>query len=64
MSVPVHPSADSPKDPPSERSAAAHAGGAEPQQALAQDLRELLGHMTDSWDDQRRLLARQLHDSL
>ncbi|MFL6709620.1 MAG: sensor histidine kinase [Massilia sp.] len=27
-------------------------------------MRELLGHLTDSWDDQRRLLARQLHDSL
>ena len=28
------------------------------------DLRELLGHLSDSWDEQRRLLARQLHDSL
>jgi signal transduction histidine kinase len=28
------------------------------------DLSELLGHLSSSWDDQRRLLARQLHDSL
>jgi len=28
------------------------------------DLAELLGHVTTSWDEQRRLLARQLHDSL
>ena len=28
------------------------------------DLRELLGHLTTSWDDDRRLLARKLHDSL
>lgn len=28
------------------------------------DLAELLGHTTTCWDDQRRLLARQLHDSL
>ena len=27
-------------------------------------LRELLGHVTASWDDERRQLARQLHDSL
>lgn len=32
--------------------------------SVAADVRELLGHMTDSWDEQRRLLARQLHDSL
>ena len=30
----------------------------------AAEMRELLGHLTDSWDDQRRQLARQLHDSL
>ncbi len=30
----------------------------------AADLSELLGHVTTSWDDQRRQLARQLHDSL
>ena len=28
------------------------------------DLSELLGHLTTSWDDQRRQLARKLHDSL
>lgn len=28
------------------------------------DLSELLGHLTTCWDEQRRLLARQLHDSL
>lgn len=32
--------------------------------ARSADLAELLGHVTTSWDDQRRLLARQLHDSL
>jgi len=32
--------------------------------ASADDVRELLGHMTERWDDQRRLLARQMHDSL
>ncbi|MDB5907740.1 MAG: Histidine kinase [Massilia sp.] len=32
--------------------------------ARGADLAELLGHVTTSWDDQRRLLARQLHDSL
>lgn len=28
------------------------------------DLAELLGHLTTSWDDERRLLARKLHDNL
>ena len=28
------------------------------------DLSELLGHLTTRWDDERRLLARKLHDSL
>jgi signal transduction histidine kinase len=28
------------------------------------DLSELLGHVNASWDDERRALARQLHDSL
>jgi signal transduction histidine kinase len=32
--------------------------------ARSADLAELLGHTTTSWDEQRRLLARQLHDSL
>jgi signal transduction histidine kinase len=35
-----------------------------PEGARSADLAELLGHVTTSWDDQRRLLARQLHDSL
>ncbi|MBC7456485.1 MAG: histidine kinase [Massilia sp.] len=32
--------------------------------ARSADLAELLAHVTTSWDEQRRLLARQLHDSL
>jgi signal transduction histidine kinase len=28
------------------------------------DLSELLGHLSTCWDDERRLLARKLHDSL
>ena len=28
------------------------------------DLEELLGHLTTRWDDERRLLARTLHDNL
>lgn len=28
------------------------------------DLSELLGHLTTCWDDERRQLARKLHDSL
>ncbi|MES2758938.1 MAG: ATP-binding protein [Pseudomonadota bacterium] len=35
-----------------------------PAAARNADLSELLGHVTTSWDEQRRLLARQLHDSL
>lgn len=30
----------------------------------AADLAELLGHLTTCWDEERRLLARRLHDSL
>jgi len=30
----------------------------------AADLSELLGHVSTSWDNERRLLSRQLHDSL
>jgi signal transduction histidine kinase len=30
----------------------------------AADLSELLGHVHNSWDDERRSLSRQLHDSL
>ena len=47
-------SAPPPSDTPSERL----------EDARGADLAELLGHVTTSWDDQRRLLARQLHDSL
>ena len=47
-------SAPPPSDTPSDRLAAARTA----------DLSELLGHVTTTWDDQRRLLARQLHDSL
>jgi signal transduction histidine kinase len=50
MTAPAPP----PSDAPSDRLAAARSA----------DLSELLGHVTTSWDDQRRLLARQLHDSL
>ncbi len=28
------------------------------------DLTELLGHLTHCWDEERRQLARKLHDSL
>jgi signal transduction histidine kinase len=51
MTAPASPSSDTPSD----RAAVA---------ARTADLTELLGHTTTSWDDQRRLLARQLHDSL
>jgi signal transduction histidine kinase len=50
MTAPAPP----PSDTPSDRLAAARTA----------DLSELLGHLTTSWDDQRRVLARQLHDSL
>ena len=43
-----------PSDAPADRLARARSAG----------LAELLGHVTTSWDDQRRLLARQLHDCL
>ncbi|MES2319178.1 MAG: ATP-binding protein [Pseudomonadota bacterium] len=32
--------------------------------ARTADVRELLGHLTHCWDNERRQLARQLHDSL
>jgi signal transduction histidine kinase len=32
--------------------------------ARAAELEELLGHLTTCWDEERRLLARRLHDSL
>jgi signal transduction histidine kinase len=32
--------------------------------ARVADLTELLGHLTGCWDDERRQLARQLHDNL
>ena len=37
---------------------------AHPDAARAADLSELLGHINTSWDNQRRALSRQLHDSL
>jgi signal transduction histidine kinase len=52
--APMTASSPSPSDCPSDRLAGARSA----------DLAELLGHVTTSWDDQRRLLARQLHDSL
>jgi signal transduction histidine kinase len=33
-------------------------------QACAADLSELLGYINTAWDDQRRMLSRQLHDSM
>jgi signal transduction histidine kinase len=50
MTAPASP----PPDTATDRTAAARSA----------DLSELLGHTVTSWDDQRRLLARQLHDSL
>jgi len=32
--------------------------------ARVSELTELMGHLTTAWDDDRRLLARRLHDSL
>ena len=37
---------------------------AHPDAARAADLSELLGHINTSWDNERRALSRQLHDSL
>lgn len=43
----------------------AEPGLAEPDLAgRSADLAELLGHLTTCWDDERRLLARKLHDNL
>lgn len=47
-------SASQPPDTPPDRVA----------DARCAELAELLGHLTTAWDDQRRQLARQLHDSL
>ncbi|WP_426197329.1 sensor histidine kinase [Massilia sp. DWR3-1-1] len=58
MRAPPSPPADAPAQQPGEPAPDAAAGGS------AGDVRELLGHMTDSWDMQRRALARQMHDSL
>ena len=55
MTAPATPSSDTPLD---------RTAGAPVLAARSADLTELLGHTTTSWDDQRRLLARQLHDSL
>jgi signal transduction histidine kinase len=48
-----------PADPASDRTASDCTEG-----ARSADLAELLGHTATSWDEHRRLLARQLHDSL
>lgn len=50
MSVPATP----PQDPPSSA----------PERQRAADLSELLGHVSNCWDNERRSLSRQLHDSL
>jgi signal transduction histidine kinase len=49
-------SAQPPTEPP--------APGMEADAARAAELAELLAHLTASWDDERRQLARKLHDSL
>ena len=54
MTATLPPPAPPPADTPSDR----------PAFARSADLAELLGHVTTRWDEQRRLLARQLHDSL
>ena len=49
-----------------------HTSGSKDKRSLAEpdlaarnaDLAELLGHLTTCWDDERRLLARKLHDNL
>jgi signal transduction histidine kinase len=53
--------APSPREPSAGQGTAAGAADGE---ASAAQLRELLGFQMDRWDDQRRQLARQLHDSL
>lgn len=40
------------------------ASGPEESAARVAELTELLGHLTTCWDEERRLLARRLHDSL
>ncbi|ATQ77634.1 histidine kinase [Massilia violaceinigra] len=50
MTLPPSPQTDTGPDPQPDRRSA--------------DLTELLGHLTTCWDDERRLLARKLHDSL
>jgi signal transduction histidine kinase len=50
MTEPAHP----PPDPELERQVAARTA----------DLSEMLAHLATCWDEERRLLARQLHDSL
>jgi signal transduction histidine kinase len=58
-------SASSPPEPPEPPKPAASTGaGGEGDAARAAELAELLGHLTSSWDDERRQLARKLHDSL
>ncbi|WP_426113521.1 sensor histidine kinase [Massilia sp. PWRC2] len=45
--------------PPGDLPALSQAGA-----GSADDVRELLGHLSQQWDQQRRQLARQLHDNL
>lgn len=47
-----------------ENASTAAAADADHSALRAADLSELLGHVNASWDDQRRALSRQLHDSL
>ena len=52
---------------PSRQRTGSHADHLLAEPDLAQrnaDLVELLGHLTSCWDDERRLLARKLHDNL
>ncbi|MBZ2207425.1 sensor histidine kinase [Massilia soli] len=52
---------------PSRQRAGSHAAHSLAEPDLAgrnADLVELLGHLTTCWDDERRLLARKLHDNL
>ena len=52
---------------PSKQRAGSHPDHAQGEPGLAArnaDLVELLGHLTTCWDDERRLLARKLHDNL
>lgn len=51
-----------PMTAPSKHIPAGQAGHSQAERSA--DLAELLGHLTTCWDDERRLLARKLHDNL